>query len=326
MKKTNKTNKKSKDISIKQSMDDVTKDKIVFVDTEGNTLGEYERKPKKNKSEEKKQKKSRKIEEERIPERPNHVTRRKLSLKEKRKRKRRAIALLITEWVLGLAIVIIGAILFVLFACGLKNVVVEGSYIYSDEEIKEYVIDGKYSNNTVYEVIHNFIKPKKDIPFIDNVKVTMTGLNTVKITVTERTPIGYVETDCARYFDEDGKITDISDRILDNSTKWNDIEPTGTEIGDTIYNDEAYLNAFLETVKELKANNIFVNSITVDDNHNIYGYKDNIKINFGLKNDMDEKCKRLAIILPQLENQAGTLHLENFSLENTDIVFKKEVQ
>ena len=84
------------------------------------------------------------------------------------------------------------------------------------------------------------------------------------------------------------------------------------------------LSSYLETAKALKANNIFVNSIKVDENHNIFGQKENLKINFGLKNDMDDKCKRLSIILPQLENQSGTLHLENFSKENTDIVFKKE--
>ena len=52
--------------------------------------------------------------------------------------------------------------------------------------------------------------------------------------------------------------------------------------------------------------------------------KDNVKINLGLKNDMDDKCKRLSKILSQLGNQSGTLHLENFSPNNTDIVFKKE--
>ncbi|HAQ51595.1 MAG TPA: hypothetical protein DCR12_02375, partial [Lachnospiraceae bacterium] len=72
--------------------------------------------------------------------------------------------------------------------CDVQDVVVEGNNIYTPEEIEEYVISGKYKNNCVYNVVHNFIKPKKDIPFVDKVKVTMTGLNTNKITVTERIP------------------------------------------------------------------------------------------------------------------------------------------
>lgn len=293
-----------------------------------------------NKSNKKNKKNKKSVEEARTPresnvipikndyvERHNNITeKRRITKKERRKRRRRAIIAVIVEIVLGLAILIIGGGLFAFIYCGVEDVVVEGNSIYSPEEIEEYVIDGDYKNNCVYNVVHNFIKPKKDIPFVDKVKVTMSGLNTVKITVTERVPFGYVapEEEEAKYFNEDGKITDISDKRLENSTIWLDIIPSGETVGDVIVDDEVMLSSYLDTAKALKANNIFVNSIKIDDNHNIYANKDGLKINFGLKNDMDDKCKRLSIILPQLENQQGTLHLENFSKENTDIVFKRE--
>lgn len=338
-----------KNNDIKRSMDDVTKDKIVLVDTKGNTLGEVERSPKRetaepdrnNTGKKNKEKKQNKKKAKKEPEREAEVikvrndynerhnkikTKKRITKKERRRRKRRAIIAVIVEIVLGLAILVIGGGLFAFMCCDVQDVVVEGNNIYTPEEIEEYVISGKYKNNCVYNVVHNFIKPKKDIPFVDKVKVTMTGLNTNKITVTERIPFGYVakEGEDAKYFDEDGKITDISDKRLENSTVWLDVEPSGSEISDLIVDDEVMLSSYLETTKALKANNIYVNSIKIDDNHNIYATKDGIKINFGLKNDMDDKCKRLSIILPQVENQQGTLHLENFSKENTDIVFKKE--
>lgn len=298
-----------KNNDIKRSMDDVTKDKIVLVDAKGNTLGEVERAPKKEEQEPAKKK-----------------TKKKPNKKERRRRKRRAIIAVIVEIVLGLAILVIGGGLFAFICCSVEDVEVEGNNIYTPEEIEELVIDGKYKDNCVYNVVNNFVKPKKNIPFVDKVKVTMTSLNTNKITVTERIPFGYVapENEDAKYFNEDGIITDISDKKLDNSTIWLDVTASGSEVGDKIVDDDVMLSSYLETAKGLKANNIFVNSIKIDDNHNIYATKDGIKINFGLKNDMDDKCKRLSIILPQLDNQQGTLHLENFSKENTDIVFKRE--
>ena len=340
-----------KNNDIKHSMDDITKDKIVLVDAKGNTLGEVERTRDNDKSEEiskktsqkkkkqskkkqskQKQSKQKQLKQEQSKqndyvERHNNITaKRRITKKEKRKRRRRAIIAVIIEIVLGLAILIIGGGLFAFMYCDVEEVVVEGNNIYTPEEIEEYVIDGDYKNNCVYNVVHNFIKPKKDIPFVDKVKVTMTGLNTVKITVTERIPFGYVafEEGDAKYFDEDGTITDISDKRLENSTIWLDVIPDGEKVGDKIVDDDVMLSSYLDTAKALKANNIFVNSIRIDENHNIYAVKDGLKINFGLKNDMDDKCKRLSIILPQLENQQGTLHLENFSKENTDIVFKRE--
>ena len=348
-----------KNDEVKRSMDDVEKDNIIFYDAKGNKIGEAPRarkeestiieeadfdkhRDKKDKSKKPKSKKSKKDKSlkaqkqdniEKTPtyeerhKKANPKVKRRLSRKERLKRKRRAIAAFIIEVVLGLAILVIGSGLFVLYACGVEDVVVEGSTIYTDQEIEDYVLQGDYTNNCVYNVLHNFFKPRKDIPFVDNVKVTMTGLNTNKITVTERTPFGYATTNegaVALYFDEDGRITDISDKMLSNVLVWQDVIPSGEAVGEKVVDDDVVLSSFLETARGLKANEVVLNSIRIDDGHNIFGQKNNIKINFGLKNDMDDKCKRLSIILPQIENQSGTLHLENFSPENTDIVFKKE--
>ena len=334
---------------VKRSMDDVEKDNIIFYDAKGNKLGQAPRTkreadtnpveepvPKQTKEKKSKVKRKGAKEAENIERRPTYEERhkkanpkakRRLSRKERLKRKRRAIIAFVVEVVLGIAILVLGSGLFAFFMCGVEDVVVEGSTIYTDQEIEEFVLQGDYSNNCVYNVIHNFFKPKKDIPFVDNVKVTMSGLNTNKITITERTPFGYATTNegaVAMYFNEDGRITDISDKILSNVLVWLDVIPSGTAVGDLIVDDEVVLTSFLDTARGLKANEIVVNSIRIDDGHNIYAEKNNIKINFGLKNDMDDKCKRLSIILPQIENQSGTLHLENFSPENTDIVFKRE--
>ena len=410
-----------KKVSISQSMDDVTKDKIVLVDVNGNTLGEYEKKPKKPetvspKIEEEKPKRPEpkpvspksedkkygndKIQTVKIPRKeeepkPNHVMRRRMTAKERRRNRRKAIAAFVIEVVLGLAILVIGSGLFVFFFCKMENVTVEGSTIYSEEEIKGFILDGKYSSNCVYNVIHNIFHPKKDIAFIQDAKVGMQGLNTVKITITERIPIAYIASPLAeavdvnaieaeptgneaeqnaeqsqetvsveeapvdtvqepeegatdtdgtveksqdtatsisanrsdtviRYFDEDGKITDVSDIRLPNSTEWTGILATGEKAGDVIVDDGVKLDSILTTLKALKANNVLLDSVSIDDKHNIFGRIGEIKINFGLKNDMDSKCKRLSVILTQLQNQPGTLHLENYTPENTDIVFKKE--
>lgn len=326
--------KKSKNTPIQQSMDDVTKDKIILVDTKGNTLGEIDRKQSEPQRQEKKPagnvksvvRAVDKATKNEVPPKSNYKKRRKLSLKERKKRRRRAIAAVIAEWVLGIAIVVICAVLFAFFFCRVKNIEVEGSTIYSEDDIKSYILDGKYSDNCVYDVVHNIFRPKKDIAFIENAKVKMSGLNTVKIVITERIPIGYIveEGGLIKYFNEDGVITDISDIQLWGSTQWTGITPTGEKVKDVIVNDSVKLDSCLVTLKALKANDIFINEISVDDSHNIFGRKDDVKINFGLKNDIDDKCKRLSKILTQLENQSGTLHLENFSPENTDIVFKKE--
>jgi len=39
---------------------------------------------------------------------------------------------------------------------------------------------------------------------------------------------------------------------------------------------------------------------------------------------LEEKIDRMLRILPQIEGLYGTLHLENYSSQNTDIVFEKD--
>ena len=51
-------------------------------------------------------------------------------------------------------------------------------------------------------------------------------------------------------------------------------------------------------------------------------YSDDITVNVGSADNLTDKIMRLQYILPQLTNQTGTLHLENWSNENTDIIFE----
>lgn len=47
-----------------------------------------------------------------------------------------------------------------------------------------------------------------------------------------------------------------------------------------------------------------------------------LEILLGKETYLEEKLMRLPRILPYLEGKNGTLHLENWSPDNTDIVFK----
>ena len=47
-------------------------------------------------------------------------------------------------------------------------------------------------------------------------------------------------------------------------------------------------------------------------------------ISLGSSSYLEEKLERLSYILPEIEGMQGTLHLENFSPNNTDVVFEKQ--
>jgi cell division protein FtsQ len=77
-------------------------------------------------------------------------------------------------------------------------------------------------------------------------------------------------------------------------------------------------------LKALNKYDIPVAAGAFDEAGNLSVAYNNIWISVGDQTYLEEKIMRLPHILPQLEGQSGTLHLENWSEDNTDIVFEKQ--
>ena len=78
------------------------------------------------------------------------------------------------------------------------------------------------------------------------------------------------------------------------------------------------------TAQGLKKYEILPNSIHYDEYSNmILGYE-TVTVNFGDSENITEKMATLAVIYPQLEGMSGTLHMENWSEDNTDVPFEKQ--
>ena len=84
------------------------------------------------------------------------------------KRRRKGFMLVIIETLLALIIVLLILAAAAIFLCPLKEVAVEGTDLYTSDEIKGYILDDEYSNNTLYAFVKNKLFPKGDAEFIDH--------------------------------------------------------------------------------------------------------------------------------------------------------------
>ena len=71
-------------------------------------------------------------------------------------------------------------------------------------------------------------------------------------------------------------------------------------------------------------NALMPNAIFYDDKGHITIKYETYSIALGNSYLLEEKIDRMLRILPQIEGMYGTLHLENYSNQNTDIVFEKD--
>lgn len=227
---------------------------------------------------------------------------------------------------LGLVIVSVVSVLLVASFCKTDSVTMEGTDIYTTEEMETYVLTGDYADNAVAAVLMNLFRPPGDIPFIQKVSLRLDSYHSLHMVVQEKDMIGYIalaEGGYA-YFDREGNVVEVSERILPDQIPVGGVLVEEAQIDQKVDLGEAQLTFLTSLLKTLEKYEIAISEADFDADGSISVVQGGICIDLGKVTDLEEKVMRLPHILPQLEGQSGTLHLENWSEDNTDVVFDKQ--
>lgn len=244
---------------------------------------------------------------------------------ERRKRRRRKIQLyifLITAFIIALSAFIIIKVFTV------ENVVVEGNEWYSSKQIEEMVLNDEYSWNSIYVAMKYRLVDIGEVPFVDEMEVSLDDPHTVRIKVYEKGILGYLYIPILgqnAYFDKDGFVIETSSNIIPDVTK-----VTGVHCSEVILyeklplEDEGILRLLLNLTQTLEKYKIEPDEIAFDENGDAVVYYGDIRVIVGDETYLSQKVIELSGILPLLEGKAGTLHLENWTEETIDFVFTNE--
>jgi cell division septal protein FtsQ len=206
------------------------------------------------------------------------------------------------------------------------NVKVEGNEHYSDDEIKDMVIDGKYGNSTIYLFLKYRNKEIKDIPFIETMEVELKSADTINIHVYEKSVAGYVEfLGRYLYFDKDGIVVESSTEQMEGIPY-----VTGLHFDHVVLHEklpvenEEIFRLILNITQLLTKYGISTDRIYFDSAYDITLYFEQVKIYLGNSNNIDEKINKLQYLLPELQGLSGTLHMENYSSDTETFTFQKD--
>ncbi|MCR4956209.1 MAG: cell division protein FtsQ/DivIB [Lachnospiraceae bacterium] len=230
-----------------------------------------------------------------------------------------------------LAVVIILAMGFlgVYFGCNIKKVTIKGNKLHDDEEIKQVVLNDNYSWNSVYVFLKYKFKKPETIAFVDTVEVSLKSPTAIEIRVYEKNMIGYVyvhSTAQYAYIDKDGIVEELSTEKIDNVVQIKGLEVKDVKPYETLNAESKSLFKDLLTLTntlqkyELSPKRIRV----LEDKTFSLSYDDGIKVKMGKATNLNEKAVRLKKIFPRLKGLKGTLHLEDWENESSDITFEKE--
>ena len=243
---------------------------------------------------------------------------------ERRRKKRRKRGLYI---LLILILLIAAGVFIVMNVFTVENVVVEGNELYSSTQIENMVLNDEYSWNSLYVDLKYRFVDIGEVPFVDTMEVSLDNPHTVHIKVYEKGMLGYLYINSIgqnAYFDKDGFVVETSTEVIDGVPKITGISCEEVVLYEKLQLENSdILRDLLNLTQTLKKYNLLPDEIQYDSNMEPVLYYGTIQVKIGSEDNLSQKVVRLSIILPQLDGLSGTLHLETWTPETTDIIWDR---
>ena len=166
-----------------------------------------------------------------------------------------------------------------------------------------------------------------EVPFVDTMEVSLDNPHTVHIKVYEKGMLGYLYINSIgqnAYFDKDGFVVETSTEVIDGVPKITGISCEEVVLYEKLQLENSdILRDLLNLTQTLKKYNLLPDEIQYDSNMEPVLYYGTIQVKIGSEDNLSQKVVRLSIILPQLDGLSGTLHLETWTPETTDIIWDR---
>lgn len=207
-----------------------------------------------------------------------------------------------------------------------ERVEVEGNVLYSSDVIETAVLNDKYSRNSLYVFLKYRFVDTEAVPFVDTMEITLKDPKTLHIRVYEKGMMGCLYIPSIReyaYFDKDGFVVETSGRKIEDVPVISGIDCDQVVLYEKLPVDGDRLRELLTLTQALRRVGLIPDSIAYGVENGpalVYG---GITVLMGQLDVLTQKVERLEKIMPKLANETGTLHLETWTEETTDIVFRR---
>ncbi len=248
---------------------------------------------------------------------------RKERVTKKRHRRRRRGLLLRIICIMVLLIGILFLIIYNVFT--VKEVIVKGNKHYTDEQIEKFVLNDEYSWNSVYVMLKYQFWNVEAVPFVDEMEITLKNPHTLNVHVYEKGLIGCLYINSIgqyAYFDTDGFVVETSKEVIEDVPQIEGLDCKKVVLYEKLpIDNEKILKNLLAVTRALKKEEIPPERIHFGQAGDMTLYYKGIEVLLGGSDSLTKKIQRLPYILPELSGKTGTLHVENWTENTTDIIF-----
>lgn len=214
---------------------------------------------------------------------------------------------------------------YLVFNSKLENIEIEGNTYYNDEGLVNRLRQIVDTDRTLLFFTKLSYDTKLNIPFIDELEVTIKNLNTIKITVYEKEVVA-----CFPYmgefvcFDKDGFMVGSIEKKRDKIPV-----VTGIAYKRAVFNHKIEIDKqdvfeiILNLTQLIKKYDISVERIDFSEDLSVRLFTGEVIVDLGKRKHFDEQISNLVYILPKLSGERGILHMEEYSVSKPRVVFEK---
>ena len=221
---------------------------------------------------------------------------------------------------------LIGGYAYIIRNYKVTTVYVEGNVHYTNEEIMEMVMGGRYGDNSLFLSLKYRDKGIDDIPFIQTMDVSIEASDTIRIIVYEKALAGYVAyLGQYVYFDKDGIVVEAS------SEKTACIpQVTGLRFDHVILHERLpvenpdIFNEVLNITQQLEKYSMSADRIYFDPEYKVTLLFGEARVALGDSEYIDEKIMKLQYILPGLVDKKGILDMREYSEDTKSYSFEQD--
>ena len=210
---------------------------------------------------------------------------------------------------------ILGGACFVFFGLKIDTVKVEGTEIYSGEEIKKSVFTRDFSDNILFFAVYNKIFGINKLPFVEDIEVSYENMHTVKLHVYDKAISGCIQyMGQYIYFDRDGIVLQSMQEKKEGVPVVTGIHFVAFSVGEAFDVKDSSLFATVMNLSQLISHyKIPVKRIHISDG-DVVLYSGDIVIMLGKKELCDDEISALSSILETAAEKGlhGTIDMKSF--------------
>lgn len=223
-------------------------------------------------------------------------------------------------------LLLVGLVFYINDTYTVKTVYIEGNIHYTDLEIMDLVMTGKYGKSSIYLSFVYKNKEIEDIPFVEAIEVSILSPDTIRIQVYEKALAGYVTyLGKHMYFDKDGIVVENSDIVTPGIPEVSGLEFDYIILHEPLpVEDKKIFKDILSVTQMLQKYEVSCDKLSFNSQKQMTLYMGDVKVSLGSTLNLNEKIMELPYLIPSLAGKKGTLRMENFTQENDYITFDVE--